>query len=258
MEERTELVRHARLVMAHSAFNRTRLNAGLDCAVELLDYGVDSTRFSPEPEPPLSPDIALLLTTPDRPRVLFLGPPSHARGMGVVIDLLVALRSRVPDVELVVAGRDPQNPDGSSVLWVEAKELGIEGSLRTLPRVHAHDLPALFASCQVAIAPVIGPEAGGLFVLQAMAAGLPIVATPNGAHQDLLRHGEEGLLLPVDDLASFVGGVAGLLLDPVGRPVLGQAARLRAMELHDSERALMALDELYHRIRSGSKFGAAA
>ena len=258
MDERTELVRHARLVVAHSAYNRTRLNAGLGRSVELLDYGVDTSRFSPEPEPPLSPDIALLLTTPDRPRVLFLGPPTHVRGVGAIIDLLVALRSRVPDVEIVVAGRDPQNPDGSSVLWVEAKELGIGDGLRTLPRVHSHDLPALYASYLVAIAPLVGPEPGGLFVLQAMAAGLPVVASPSGAHSDLIRHGEEGLLLPVDDLGSFVGGTANLLLDKVGRPVFGQAARLRAMEQHDSERALAALEVLYERIRSGSQSSAAA
>jgi glycosyltransferase involved in cell wall biosynthesis len=170
----------------------------------------------------------------------------------------VALRSRVPDVEIVVAGRDPQNPDGSSVLWVEAKELGIGDGLRTLPRVHLHDLPALYASCQVAIAPLVGPEPGGLFVLQAMAAGLPVVASPNGAHSDLIGHGEEGLLLPVDDLGSFVGGIASLLLDKVGRPVFGQAARLRAMEQHDSERSFAALEALYERIRSGSQSSAAA
>ena len=258
MDERAELARRARIVIAHSAYNRARLGEGLDRPIEVVDYGVDNAVFRPEPEAPLLPDIAQLLADSEHPRVLFLGPPSLRRGAGLIVDLLLAVRSRIPSVELIVAGRDPANPDGDQVLRAEAKELGLKSALRCFSSVPLHDLPALHAACDVAIAPAIGFEPGGLFIQQALAAGLPVVASPLGAHEELIRHGEEGLLLPVQDLTSFAAGVCSILLDPMARPIFEQAARLRALERFDRERSMFALEQIYERLRNGTRFGAAA
>ena len=258
MDERSELARKARAVVAHSMVARKRLQAGLQRPIDFVDYGVDAQRFSPEPEPPLSPAIAELLSRRDRPRVLFLGPPSLRRGASLLVDLLVALRSRVPNVEMVIAGRDPEHPDADQVLWAEARELGLADSLRILPRVPPSDLPALNAACDVGIAPSLGEEPAALFVEQAMASGLPVVASPLGAHEQLIRHGEEGLLLPPQDLAAFTGGICTILLDPLARPMFQEAARLRALERHDRERAMAALEEVYERVSRGAEFRSAA
>ena len=258
MDERSELARRARAVIAHSQVGRARLQAGLQRTVDLIDYGVDAQRFSPEPEPPLSPAVAELLSRRDRPRVLFLGPPSMRRGASLLVDLLVGLRSRVPGVELVIAGRDPEHPDADQVLWAEARELGLADSLRILPRVPPHDLPALNAACDVGIAPSLGEEPAALFLVQAMASGLPVIASPLGAHEELIRHGEEGLLLPPQDLAAFTTGICSILLDPLARPMFQDAARLRALERHDRERSMVALEEVYERVSRGVGFRSAA
>lgn len=258
MEERSELARRARAVMAHSGISRVRLQTGLQRPVDLVDYGVDAQRFCLEPEPPLSPAVAELLSRRDRPRVLFLGPPSVRRGAALLVDLLVALRSRVPGVELVIAGRDPAHPDADQVLWAEARELGLADSLRILPRVPPHDLPALNAACDVGIALSIGEEPAALFVEQAMASGLPVIASPLGAHEDLIRHGEEGLLLSPHDLGAFTAGICSILLDPLARPRFQDAARLRVLERHDRERAMVALEEIYERLSRGVQFRSVA
>ncbi len=257
MEERLDLLASARLVLAHSSFNRVRLNAGLGRAIELLGYGVDTTRFRPDPDPPLSPEVGALFASRERPRALFLGPPTHARGADKLIDLVVAVKARLPQVEFVIAGRDAANPDWDQVFRAEARELGIADHVRVLPTVPAGDLPALYAACHVAIAPLIANEAGGLFVLQALAAGLPVVASPAGAIQDLVRQGAEGLLIPARDTGAFADGIRMLLADPHARAALGETARLTAVEQHDRERSLFALEEMYHRLRE-SKFRAAA
>lgn len=248
MDERAELARRARAVMAHSGVGRTRLQAGLGRPVDLVDYGVDSRRFTLDPEPPLSPAVAELISHRDRPRVLFLGPPAVHRGAALLVDLLVGLRSRIANIELVVAGRDPAHPDADQVLRAEAREMGLADSLRILPRVPPHDLPALNAACDVGIAPSLGEEPGALFVEQAMASGLPVVASPGGAHEELIRHGEEGLLLSPQDLGAFLNGVCSILLDPLARPMFQDAARLRALERHDRDRSLLALEEIYDRL----------
>lgn len=257
MDDCVQVVTGATIVLAHSAFNRVRLNAGLGRAIDLLDYGVDTARFRPDPEPPRSAGVMEMFATRDRPRALFLGPPTHARGAGRLIDILVAASARMPEVEFVVAGRDPENPDWDGVVRVEAQELGLAKNLRVLPSVPVNDLPALYASCQVAIAPSIGNEAGGLFALQALATGLPIVASPLGALQDLVRQGEEGLLIPARDTAGFANGVCAMLVDPHARLAFGEAARLSAVEKHDFERTTFALEELYHRLAEFGRRAAA-
>jgi glycosyltransferase involved in cell wall biosynthesis len=253
MDERLQIASGASVVMAHSAFNRVRLNAGLGRAIELVDYGVDVSRFRPDPDPPWQPDIMELFATRDRPRVIFLGPPTPARGGERVVDMLVALAARVPEVELVTAGRDRKNPGWDQMVTSEAREMGLEANFRFLPSVPLRDLPALYASCQVAISPMMGSEPGGLFVEQALACGVPIVASPSGALQDLLREGSEGLFVPARDTAAFADAVCALLADPETRTALAESARLRAVEKHDVQRSVFELEELYHRIRGPAR-----
>jgi glycosyltransferase involved in cell wall biosynthesis len=249
MEEKVELASSARMVVAHSAYNRVRLGTGLGRPVELVPYGVDPSRFREHPEPPIGAEVQALWVDRERPRVVFLGPPSHARGAGKLLDIMVAVSARVPDVEFVVAGRDPTNPDWDQVFLAEAHELGLRPLVRLLPRVPLADLPAFYASCRLAIAPLVHHEPGGLFLLQAMACGLPILASPLGAVQDLVRQGEEGLLVPPRELSAFANGISTLLLDPMARMVFGESARLRVVEQHDIERSAHALDLLYERMR---------
>ena len=249
MDERVQIASGAGTVLAHSAFNRVRLNAGLGRAIEMIDYGVDVERFRPDPDPPWMPEIMEMFATRERPRAIFLGPPTPARGGERVIDLLVALAARIPDVELVVAGRDPGNPGWDQMVTAEAQELGLAGKFRPLSSVPTRDLPALYASCQVAVSPVMGSEAGGLFAEQALACGLPIVASPSGALQDLVREGAEGTFVPATETAAFADAVCALLADPGTRAGYAEAARLRACEKHDVQRSVFELEELYHRVR---------
>ncbi len=253
MDARRSLALGARVRIAHSAYARDRLVAGLQAQVELLPYGVDALRFRPDAAAPLAPEVAALYADRTVPRVLLLGPPSHARGAGIACDLLVSLYSRVPGVELVVAGRDHADPDGHTVLLTEAKELGLASRLRLLPAVSRADLPALLASCRVAVAPGPAPEAGGLAMMQALAAGLPVVAHPGGATAEWVRHGREGLLLPGRPVGAFAHSVAAMLTEDALAAAFAERARLAAMECFDLERALFALEELYQHVRSGNE-----
>jgi glycosyltransferase involved in cell wall biosynthesis len=135
--------------------------------------------------------------------------------------------------------------------------MGLGNNLRCLPWVPLGDLPALYTSCQVAISPMMGSEPGGLFAEQALACGLPIVASPSGALQDLVREGAEGLFVQASDTAAFADAVCALLADPHTRAGFAEAARLRAVEKHDVQRSVFELEELYHRIRGPGRRAAA-
>lgn len=250
MDDRTMLARGADRIIAHSTFARDRNARALGRDdVELVTYGVDTLRFRPSPQPPLAPEIAALYAERRTPRVLFLGPPTYGRGASRLIDLLTALHARLPEAELIVAGQDPQDPDWDSMFRGETKELGLAHLVRVLPEVAASDLPALYASCDVACAPLVAAEPGGLFTLQALATGLPVVATPVGAMRDLIRSGASGCLVPGWDVSRFANAITGLIVDPGARAEMSSNARLEAMERHDIEATLVRMEELYRRAR---------
>ena len=233
VEPRMRLARLATAVVAHTTHARDRAMSALGRGVLLLPLGVDTRRYSPEPPPPLAPAIAALATDRDHPRVILLGAPTTARGAARVTDLLVALTARVPGAELVLA---------------EAKEMGLAGQLRLLPRVTPADLPALLFACDVGIAPGQAPDASGLALMQALAVGLPVVAHPVGAALEILAGGC-GRFADARKIASFADGVAALLTDGAARESQSAAARLAAIERFDLERALFAAEQSYARVR---------
>jgi len=256
MDERGELVASSRLILAHSTEARERLQAGLERTVEMLGYGVDTSRFRPEPAAPQSEAMRALVERHDRGRMLLLGPPTTGRGAGRLIDLLVAVQARVRDVELVVAGNDPENPDWGHVFQSEARELGLEANIALLPRIDEVDLPALYGACQVAIAPGIARETGGMFLLQALASGLPIVGHAGNGNEEWVTSGNEGILIDAHDIPAFAGAVAALLIDPIGRLAFGETSRLTALERHDFERCVFELEDLYRRLTPGQSAAA--
>lgn len=258
MEEKSELAASARMVVAHSGFNRVRLNAGLMRPIELLDYGVDTQCFRPDPSPPVTPEVARLFATRERPRALLLGPPTPGNGASLLTDLIVATQARVGHFELVVAGRDPGNPDWDQVFRAETRELGLAEHAAVLPWVPRSDLPALYASCQIAIAPGDGYAPGGLFALQAMATGLPLLVNPTGALEELIHQGDEGMLVSSADIVAFASALGVLLIDPMARIAFGESGRLAAVEQHDFERTVTALEDFYDRLRTSPQMRAAS
>jgi glycosyltransferase involved in cell wall biosynthesis len=243
------VVAAATRLAARSAWARDRLSRSLGRTVERLACGVDTLRFRPQPAAPGDPAVAALAIAPAVARVLFAGAPTEARGGARVLDLLVALHARHPGVELVVAGRDAANPNAAAALGIEAGEMGLGAQLKLLPDTSPDDLPALIAACDLAVSPGLAPDPHGLALVQAMACARPVVAHAGGAAMELIRHGSDGLLVPAAEVAGFAGAVAGLLGDPARLSRLGEQARLTAMERHDLEPALFALEETYERLR---------
>ena len=258
MEPFIAFARAGHRAVAHASHVRDRSTFALGRGVSLVPVGVDATRFSPEPPPARSPEVAVLVRDRSRKRVVTLGPPTPARGGPRFLDLLVALHARLPGVELVVPGVDPDNPDLLHVHLAEAKELGIAAQLRVLPRVSPADLPALLAACDVGVAPGLAPEPLGRAVVQALAAGLPVVAHPSPSLHELLLGGEAGVLASALPMARFADAVVTLLADPTARKALGERARLAALEHHDVERALVDTEALYESIRAARRQGRGA
>lgn len=141
---------------------------------------------------------------------------------------------------LIVAG------DGPAAEAVGAVLAPLGRRVIRLGRVDEAALPALYAACDFNVWPAVG-EAYGLALLEAAAAGLPVVAGSTGGVPDVVRDGESGLLVSVGDAGRFADAVASLLDGPERRRAMGARAAERVRRDHDLPVAARRLGDLLAR-----------
>jgi len=173
-------------------------------------FGVDARRFRPA-----DPAEA---QRPAKPRVLFVGNITRAKG----VDLLIEALARCPDAwqacSLAGAGGDADRMKSL------AAESGIAGRLRWLGRLPASAVPELMRRHDLLVLPSRS-EGRPNVVIEAMASGLPVIATGVGGVADLVRDGEVGLIVPPDDADALAAAIARLCTDAKLRSTMASAAR---------------------------------
>ena len=172
-------------------------------AVEIPN-GVDVASFASAP----------LLQGYPRPSktVLFLGRYDEPRkGMAVLLDALPALVDRFPGLQLLIVGRGDEDE-------LRAKVGGLAGHLRFLGLVDDAAKASAMRSADVYCAPNTGGESFGIVLVEAMAAGTPVVASDLHAFRRVLCDGEAGRLVPVEDGAALAEGLIAVLgNDPLAK-----------------------------------------
>ena len=182
---------------------------------EIIPNGVDVARFAAPLPCPAELEAR-------RPYVLFVGRFEERKGLPVLLRAFALLKRRCPDVRLVIVG------DGRHRIhyerWVERE--GVP-DVTFAGRVPAAALPAYYQHAAVYCAPNTGNESFGIVLLEAMAAGCPVVATDIEGFAALIRDGVDGLLVPARDPEA--------LADAIGR-VLGDAALAERLRAHGAAR----------------------
>ena len=132
------------------------------------------------------------------------------------------LRAEGLAIELLLAGAsDPDNRDSLSDREISA--VAAEPGVEWLGRVE--DVRDVWARAAIAVLPSTYGEGLPRALLEAAACGRPIVATDTPGCREVVRDGENGLLVPPRDVAALAEAIAALARDPVRRQAMGQAGR---------------------------------
>ncbi len=247
--------------------------------MQTIGNGVDIARFHPS-----------LREEAVRPRrLLFVGRISPDKGVHLLVEAFNTLARERPDLELTLVGKAGMMPfDVLSVLlkddpaldslrafygrsavgWLRKEVLGQRNSylahLRSLlssevaPRVQfmgtvsLQELTQLYREADLLVLPSIWQESYGLPIAEAMASGVPVVASRCGGVPELVEDGVSGRLVPRLDQEALVRAVREMLQDPRRLREMGQAARLRAERLLTWGRSAQRLERAYAAARSES------
>ncbi|HEX8390993.1 MAG TPA: glycosyltransferase, partial [Longimicrobium sp.] len=148
---------------------------------------------------------------------LFVGQLIPRKG----VDTLLRAAAHAPGATVVVAGNGPEGER----LRALAAELGVADRVRFAGFVQPAELPGLFAAADAFVLPAHS-EGWGVVVPEAMAAGLPVLATDRvNAAADLVADGESGFRFPVHDHAALGARMEELCARPERRAAMGRAAR---------------------------------
>jgi glycosyltransferase involved in cell wall biosynthesis len=194
--------------------NRTRLIRG---------SGVNTARFTPSSR-----------GETDAPQVLMVGRLLKEKGVTEYVDAAEIVRAAIPGACLKLAGDpDPGNP--SSVTPEQLASWKAKGTVEFLG--HRDDMEALLAASHLAVLPSYR-EGTPRSLLEAAAAGLPLVATDVPGCREVVRHGHNGLLVPASDSKSLAQAIITLLRDPALRARMGSASRVMAETEFSEDRVI--------------------
>jgi glycosyltransferase involved in cell wall biosynthesis len=188
--------------------------------ISVVPCGVDLARFRPDVPDRMPPGGT-------RPRVVVVSRLVERKGIGNVIEAVAAL----PDVELVIAGGPPAglvdvDPHACRYRRMIA-DLGVEERVRLLGAVDRAEVPDLLRSASV-VACCPWYEPFGLVAVEAMACGVPVVASAVGGLAETVHDGVTGLLVPPRSPDRIAAALARLLAGDAERRAMGRAGVVRA------------------------------
>jgi glycosyltransferase involved in cell wall biosynthesis len=161
-----------------------------------------------------------------RPRLVAVGrlhPEKHPEDL---VEVLAQVRAQYPQAQLVLVG----DGEFKSAIMQRARKHGVAGEVHITGSVKQAEGLALVTQCDIYLAPMQGNA-----LVEAMAAGMPIVAYDHAWHRNLLEQDLTGLLVPYRDITAMARAVLDLLASPDRCSRLGSKAREAAYRDHGRE-----------------------
>ena len=215
--------------------------------VRLVVNGVDPARFAePPPAPALQEFRERWRIAAGAPVIGAIGRMASGRvkGFDLLLDAVHLLERDFPQLQVVMVGDGPRRP----FIHEKIDRFGLQG------RVHltgaAADVRIPLALMDVFVFPVRWNEGFGLSLIEAMAAGRPVVASRAGAVPDIVEHGRSGWLVEMENSQALAEGIARLLRDRGLAQRMAAAARQRVQERFSLEQMTDRVEAVYQEVVS--------
>lgn len=223
------------IAVSQAVAESLRRNDVIDCSkITVVHNGIDIDRF----DAPVIRDGPVLIGT--------VGHLAPIKGQDLFVRAAALISAHRPDVRFIVIGEDksPQMIYRRSLERLVA-ELGLDGTV-DLPGWR-DDIAAVLSSLTVFVS-AARSEPFGLAIVEAMAAGLPIVATASEGALEIIEDGISGKLTPLDDAESLAQAIVDLLDNPHERSRLAHHAALAARRLYSLQRMARDTEEVYRQL----------
>jgi glycosyltransferase involved in cell wall biosynthesis len=231
------------LVIAPSEGMRAVLQElGVDREVVVVPNGVELAPFQHAAAVPR----ASLGLAPDDLGLVYVGRLGLEKNVAFLLRTFAGVQSAAPRARLVLVGG---GPDAENLRGL-ARDLGLAEAVHFTGAVPYQDVPGMLAACDAFVTASVS-EVHPLSVIEAMAAGLPIVGIDSPGVRDTVRDGETGFLSTYDS-AAFSAKLTRLVLDDELRWRMGRAAALAA-EDYDIDRTSARVEEHYKTLLANTR-----
>jgi glycosyltransferase involved in cell wall biosynthesis len=167
----------------------------------------------------------------------FVGRLEQRKGILDLLDAWPQVAAAVPDAQLIIVGRGPLEEE------VHRRSDAVE---RAVFLSYREDIGSVMKRCAIVAIPSHW-EGFGLVAAEALAAGTPVVASNTSSLPEIVRHEQEGLLVPPRDPAALANALIRLLKEPALRTLLGRNGAERVRMMFNSVRMIDDYEQLLHR-----------
>jgi colanic acid/amylovoran biosynthesis glycosyltransferase len=203
--------------------------------------GVDLSRFAYQPR---------VWRSDERIEIVSIGRMVEKKGFAYGIRAMARLASRDPRLRYTIIGDGELRPELERLV----ADLELAGVVRLAGWLPPADVAAALRGAHLMLAPSVTAADGDqeglpVVIMEAMATGLPVVATRHSGIPELVRHGESGALVPEHDADALAEAIETLVRAPDRWGAMGAAGRRRVEVQHDLQTLNRQLAETYARVR---------
>lgn len=210
----------------------------------VIPNGIDFQRFAAaNPLPELQDD---------RKNILFVGRKDERKGLRYLLEAFTLLLEIRRDLRLVVVG--PGEPDRTCESLIDTMNGVDRGMVRITGPVSDEDLPRHYASADVFCSPATGGESFGIVLLEAMAAGAPVVASNISGYRDVVAHERNGMLVSPRDPRAIAAAIVNVIDNPELAGRLSNAGKQVAQD-HRWQRVASEVEDYYQHCMEEANHG---